>query len=76
MKIEPALRINLSHHDLQQIYNAALDAVKNTSNTHIDTHLHPIACTIAAFVDYVNAQAMCIHLTQPSRLPMQPSNDD
>jgi hypothetical protein len=76
MKLDPIVHIKLDHHDLQKIYDRALDYVKNTSNRAIDSQLHPIYCILKAFTEYVNAQAECIKLEQPERLPMQPSDDE
>lgn len=76
MKLDPAIRINLSHSDLQKIYDRALDKVKNTSNKAIEVHLHPISCIITAFVDYVNQHGNCIDLSQPERLPYNLPDED
>lgn len=76
MTVNPGIQITLSHGDLQQIYDMALDKVKNTSNPVIDARLHPISCTITAFVDFVNKSGGCIQLTQPERLPYNSVDDE
>lgn len=76
MKVDPILRINLEARDLRQIRDMALDAIKETSNTAIDSDLHPISCIVQAFVDLVNKTDKYIVLTQPNRQPYQSLDDD
>lgn len=76
MQIKPALIIQLDHSDLQKIYDRALDSVKNTSNPQIDSHLHPILCTIKALVDFVNQEDNYLSLKHPDRQPYNPDGHD
>lgn len=76
MQIKPALLIRIDHADLQKIWDRALDYVKNTSNPAIDSRLHPISCTLRAFVEFVNKEDNYIQLTQPERLPYRSVDDE